>query len=41
MYAQYRLVNAADVFVLPNGATPTDGASCFVNPLTSLGLTVT
>jgi NADPH:quinone reductase-like Zn-dependent oxidoreductase len=23
--------------VLPNGATPTDSASCFVNPLTSLG----
>jgi len=41
MYAQYRLVNAADALVLPNGATPTDGASCFVNPLTSLGMTET
>ena len=41
MYAQYRLVNAADALVLPNGATPPDGASCFVNPLTSLGMTET
>ena len=41
MYAQYRLVNAADALVLPNGATPMDGASCFVNPLTSLGMTET
>ena len=41
MYAQYRLVKAADALVLPNGATPTDGASCFINPLTSLGMTET
>jgi NADPH2:quinone reductase len=41
MYAQYRLVNAADALVRSNGATPTDGASCFVNPLTSLGMTET
>jgi hypothetical protein len=85
MYAQCRLVNAADALVLPNGVTPADGASfstlkisgtreqpvvtaaippnlmrgvaarvdqslpvgnegagiCFVNPLTSLGMTET
>jgi NADPH:quinone reductase len=38
MYAQYRTVNADDCLVLPEGATPADGASCFVNPLTALGM---
>jgi NADPH:quinone reductase len=38
MYAQYRTVNAEDCLVLPEGATPADGASCFVNPLTALGM---
>ena len=37
MYAQYRLVKAAQCVVLPEGATPAQGASCFVNPLTALG----
>lgn len=37
MYAQYRVARAADCLVLPDDATPTDGASCFVNPLTALG----
>ena len=41
MYAQYRTVNAEDCLVLPEGATPTDGASCFVNPLTALGMVET
>lgn len=41
MYAQYRTVKAADVLVLPEGATAADGASCFVNPLTALGMTET
>jgi NADPH2:quinone reductase len=36
MYAQHRCVKAADVLVLPPGATAADGASCFVNPLTAL-----
>lgn len=36
MYAQYRLVKAADVLELPAGASAVDGASAFVNPLTSL-----
>ena len=41
MYAQYRSVKAADCLVLPAGATPADGASCFVNPLTALGMVAT
>jgi NADPH2:quinone reductase len=41
MYAQYRTVKAADVLPLPAGATAADGASCFVNPLTSLGFVET
>lgn len=41
MYAQYRLIKAADCMVLPEGATAADGASCFVNPLTALGMTET
>ncbi len=38
MYAQYRTLRAADCLVLPEGVTPAEGASCFVNPLTSLGM---
>lgn len=38
MYAQYRAVKAADALVLHDDATPKDGASCFVNPLTALGM---
>jgi len=41
MYAQYRLVKVADVIVLPTDATAADGASCFVNPLTALGMVET
>lgn len=41
MYAQYRVVKATDCLVLPEGATAADGASCFVNPLTALGMTET
>ena len=41
MYAQYRAIKAADCLVLPPGITPAEGASCFVNPLTSLGMTET
>jgi NADPH:quinone reductase len=41
MYAQYRAIRAADCLVLPPGITPAEGASCFVNPLTSLGMTET
>ncbi len=38
MYAQYRTVRAADCLVLPEGVTAREGASCFVNPLTALGM---
>jgi NADPH:quinone reductase-like Zn-dependent oxidoreductase len=41
MYSQYRTVKAADCLVLPEGATAADGASCFVNPLTALGMVET
>jgi NADPH:quinone reductase-like Zn-dependent oxidoreductase len=41
MYAQHRLAKAAEVLVLPADATPAEGASCFVNPLTALGMTET
>jgi NADPH:quinone reductase-like Zn-dependent oxidoreductase len=41
MYAQYRTVAAKDCLVLPAGTTPAEGASCFVNPLTALGMVET
>ena len=41
MYAQYRVVAAAQCLLLPEGSTPAEGASCFVNPLTALGMTET
>jgi len=41
MYAQYRCLKAADVLVLPAGTTAAEGASCFVNPLTALGMVET
>jgi NADPH:quinone reductase len=41
MYAQYRTARVADVLPLPEGATSADGASCFVNPLTALGMVET
>src|SRR5713101_8460487 len=41
MYAQYRSIKAVQCLVLPPGTTPAEGASCFVNPLTALGMTET
>jgi NADPH:quinone reductase len=38
MYTQYRAVDALACMVLPEGTTPKDGASSFVNPLTALGM---
>ncbi len=38
MYAQYRIAKAADCLALPSDASAADGASCFVNPLTALGM---
>lgn len=39
MYAQYRTLRVGECMVLPDGTAPADGASCFVNPLTSLAMT--
>ena len=41
MYSQYRCIKAAHCLVLPQGTTAADGASCFVNPLTALGMVAT
>jgi NADPH:quinone reductase-like Zn-dependent oxidoreductase len=41
MYAQYRTMRAKDCLPLPDGTTAAEGASCFVNPLTSLGMVET
>jgi NADPH:quinone reductase len=41
MYAQYRCIKATDCLALPDGTTPAEGASCFVNPLTALGMVET
>ncbi|SEM42259.1 NADPH:quinone reductase [Stigmatella aurantiaca] len=41
MYSQFRVLQAAQCLVLPSDATPADGASCFVNPLTALGMVET
>ena len=38
MYSQYRAMPAAQCLPLPDGTTAAEGASCFVNPLTSLGM---
>ena len=38
MYAQHRTLRAADCLVLADDVTPAEGASCFVNPLTALGM---
>ncbi|HEY2463717.1 MAG TPA: zinc-binding dehydrogenase [Steroidobacteraceae bacterium] len=38
MYAQYRCVKINQCLVLPERASAADGASCFVNPLTALGM---
>lgn len=41
MYTQYRCVPVQQCLLLPAGATPSDGASSFVNPLTALGMVET
>jgi NADPH:quinone reductase-like Zn-dependent oxidoreductase len=38
MYSQYRCLKAAQCLPLPPGTTAVEGASCFVNPLTALGM---
>ena len=41
MYSQYRCVPVEQCLPLPAGATPAEGASSFVNPLTALGMVET
>ena len=41
MYSQYRTLKVAECLPLPSGTTAAEGASCFVNPLTALGMTET
>jgi NADPH:quinone reductase-like Zn-dependent oxidoreductase len=41
MYTQYRCLKVNECLPLPAGTTPAEGASCFVNPLTALGMTET
>ena len=41
MYSQFRCVPVQDCLALPEGATPADGASAFINPLTALGMVET
>jgi NADPH:quinone reductase-like Zn-dependent oxidoreductase len=41
MYAQFRLLKVRECLPLPAGTTAAEGASCFVNPLTSLGMVET
>ena len=41
IYAEYRCLAAQMCMPLPDGTAPEDGASCFVNPLTSLGFVET
>jgi NADPH2:quinone reductase len=41
MYSQYRCVHVAQCLPLPEGTTPEDGASWFVNPMTALAMVET
>jgi NADPH:quinone reductase len=41
MYSQYRCLKLEQCLPLPEGTKPADGASCFVNPLTALGMVET
>jgi len=41
MYSQYRTAKVSQCLNLPLGTTPAEAASCFVNPLTAIGMTET
>ncbi len=41
MYARYRCMNAMMCLKLPEGTSASEGASCFVNPMTVLGMVET
>jgi len=40
-YSQYRTLKADQCLALHDGTTPREGAACFVNPLTALGMVAT
>ena len=40
-YGQYRAIKASECLVLNDGTTPAEGAACFVNPLTAIGMVET
>ena len=40
-YAEYRMLNVAQVMELPDGISAEQGASCYVNPLTALSFVET
>ncbi len=41
MYSQYRVIKAKQCLVMHEGVSPAESASCFVNPLTALGMVET
>ena len=41
MYTEYRCLHVSQCLELPEGTTPREGASCFVNPLTALSMVET
>ena len=41
MYTQFRAIKAKQCLVMHEGVTPAESASCFVNPLTALGMVET
>ncbi len=41
MYSEFRVAKADQCLVMPNGITPAEAASSFVNPLTALGMVET
>ncbi|MFV0526158.1 MAG: NADH oxidase [Acidimicrobiales bacterium] len=41
MYADHRRLSTVEILPLPEGTPARDGASCFVNPLTALGMVET
>jgi NADPH2:quinone reductase len=41
MYGEYRCVRVSRCLPLPEGTTAAEGASCFVNPMTALGMVET
>ena len=41
MYSEYRTLHTSQCLVMNEGVTPRESASCFVNPLTALGMVET